>query len=360
MVLHQRLSFVSPNGEGKSITLAALLEEHSDYRLYEAILEDDAKRVAVKLSPRPICPRLRAEGLALLFANQHRVPHAPLYYGESLQEDHLLVTELVEGPTLEEETRRLYPSGVPLLLALEWTYELLSFSAALSKAGFLHLALHPGNIILPDGGPDPRNLKVTYWRQSLPSNTVQDIKTVLGGRRPFQGELANAEKPIHATGYQLPTRSLSDSIDLYSIGMTLVALLLGERFFEHEIDSSHWNTLLRNERSDLFEMLTGEISSGEAIERFLGRLIIDKRDFHRNVRYLSPFENSTSALLAFDRMCEKLLSELRHAPEMNQWGDPEKLRGRLLGYLGRERVAKSERPDKIVYRLPNTKGWDFD
>lgn len=362
MVLHQNLSFLSSQGELRTIVLKDLLEEHSDYQLYDAIVEEDEMRVAVKLSPSTRCQRLRAEGLALRFAHSHGVPHTPLYLGEATNEHHLLVSELVEGPTLEEELLRLYPSGLPLPRALEWTYELLSFSASLSKAGFLHLALHPRSILLPGGVFESRDLKIVNWSHALPVNTVQDISTVIDGREAFQGELIRAEKPPHATGYQPSTRCLTDSIDLYAIGMTLVALLVGAKFFEqeHEMNSLHWHALLRDERAELFEKEGGDITAGEAIERFLSRLIIERRDFRRDVRYLSPFENSTSSLLAFDRMCEKIISDSRLSVDDGQEGDLERLAEVLLGYLGREGVANMKRPDKVVYRLPNTKGWNFD
>lgn len=358
MVSPANVSLLTPSGVARTVTLSTSIEEEAGSQVFQATLGPEATPILVKLmSSHDGAASLRREATVLRAANLNGILQAPLYYGSADEPYPFIACEAIEGRTLEDETLTVHPGGWPLLDAFGFIHELLAFSSALSRTGFIHLGLHPGSIFLPqDGG----SLKIASWSNATLSGTLQAIDVVLPGRRAFQGGLITATKPVHPSGYEIKTRCLNDSFDLYSIGMTFVSLLVGKELFdkEAELNSTQWRDLLIEGRRDLFEIATLDSSLGEVLMRFLNRLIVDRREFRRDVRWLSPFENSTSALLAFDRLCQRILDEVSELENM-ELGECDGFRSRLLGYHRREEIARI-RPDKVVYRLPRTKGWDFD
>ncbi|WP_411844035.1 Stk1 family PASTA domain-containing Ser/Thr kinase [Salinicoccus sp. HZC-1] len=133
------------------------------------------------------------------------------------EEYHLLVTEVVHGPTLKEYIRDTHP--VPLDEAVRISVMILQGIRHAHHAGIIHRDIKPQNILLDDN----QRVKITDFgiAKALSETRMTETNQVMGSVQYIS--------PEQAKGRQTDERT-----DIYSFGIVLYELLTGELPFDGE------------------------------------------------------------------------------------------------------------------------------
>lgn len=133
------------------------------------------------------------------------------------EEYHLLVTEVVHGPTLKEYIQENHP--VPIDEAVRLAEMILRGINHAHRAGIIHRDIKPQNILLDSAG----NLKITDFgiAKALSETRMTETNQVMGSVQYISPEQGKGQKTDERT-------------DIYSFGIVLFELLTGELPFEGE------------------------------------------------------------------------------------------------------------------------------
>jgi len=191
------------------------------------------RRVAVKVLHRNY---IRDENLLGRFLNEARAANAIrhpniieiLDSGTIADGTPFLVMELLEGESLGARIRRVGPLPIPT--AVEFAYQTASALGAAHKKGIVHRDLKPDNLyIVPDPHePDRERIKVLdFGIAKLQQGSAGDsVKTRTG---TLMGT------PIYMSPEQCRgTRSVDHRSDIYSLGVILFEMLVGQTPFVSE------------------------------------------------------------------------------------------------------------------------------
>lgn len=175
--------------------------------VYRAQREGEEGAVAVKLLIDPPPPRWLQH---LEQLGQHASAHlCALVETGKAEEQTYLVYQFLEGGDLETARSSYDERRVPLRTVLRWTIDALKGLGAMHQAGFLHGDIKPSNLML-----DGQKLVV-----------VCDFTTLTPLQGPLALDLENGTPeylPADKTLLRSPRR------DLYALGLTMHALLVGQ------------------------------------------------------------------------------------------------------------------------------------
>ncbi|MYV68903.1 protein kinase [Streptomyces sp. SID2131] len=215
-----------------------LVERLDDSRAREVWAGRDlshGREVAIKLLRRREGTGARTD-LAARFKNEvERLaavgePHiAPLYdYRSDTTSDgpvEYVVSELVHGRTLAEETKDVLP---PLPKVLSFTVQILLALRAAHSENIVHRDLHPANIMIEDSG----HVKVLDFGVSLLNDTrfVEDL---------------DAGIPVYLAPEQFTSGALDRGADVYALGCVMYEMLTGSTPFDRGLKRGQlqWSTV---------------------------------------------------------------------------------------------------------------------
>jgi serine/threonine-protein kinase len=211
----------------------SLLGEGGMGAVYLAEHPTIGRRVAVKVLHRNY---IRDENLLGRFLNEARAANAIrhpniieiLDSGTTADGTPFLVMELLEGESLGTRLRRV--GALPIPTAVELAYQTASALGAAHKKGIVHRDLKPDNLyIVPDSHePDRERIKVLDFgiAKLQQGSTGDSVKTRTG---TLMGT------PIYMSPEQCRgTRTVDHRSDIYSLGIILFEMLVGQPPFVSE------------------------------------------------------------------------------------------------------------------------------
>lgn len=166
-------------------------------------------------------------------------------------ESHLLVMELVDGPTLAEHLSSRGPLPIPEALAL--SAAVADALAAAHDAGLVHRDIKPANILIADdGGP-----KITDFGIARVIDATTTATTTVYGSVPYVS-------PEQASGEPVGPAS-----DLYSLGCVIFEMLTGRPPFVGDTPTATISQHLHRDPPALLELRPDATSDVETVVRRL-------------------------------------------------------------------------------------------
>jgi len=183
--------------------------------VYEAEELASGRRVALKVLARELTlsdeafERFRRE--ARIAASVSDSACVFVYGAHQVEGAPAIAMELCPGETLEHRLRQKEP--VPIADAVRWTIEMLDGLEAAHESGIVHRDVKPSNCFFTADG------RVKVGDFGLSRSLAEDVQLTQSG--VFLGS------PLYASPEQIKGRAVDFRSDLYSVGATLYALLVG-------------------------------------------------------------------------------------------------------------------------------------
>jgi serine/threonine-protein kinase len=188
------------------------------------------REVAIKVLPAALATdadymaRFQREAQVLASLNH---PNIAAIYG---LEDHAIVMELVEGPTLAD---RIAEGPPPVEDALPIAQQIVEALEAAHEKGIVHRDLKPGNVkVTPEGVVKVLDFGLAKAADANNNTSSASISPTLTIRATEAGLIlgtAGYMSPEQATGRPVDKRA-----DIWSFGVVLWEMLTGKRLFEGE------------------------------------------------------------------------------------------------------------------------------
>ena len=235
---------------GKLLGPYKILEQLGAGGMGEVYLAEDPRlkrQVALKLLPAQMAadPKMRrrfereAEAIAAL-------DHPNIVTIHSLEEadgTHFITMQLVEGKTLDEV---ISADGLPLEQLIKVAVALADALCAAHEAGITHRDLKPTNIMVGEDGR-VRILDFGLAKHELPEGIREDSDDLSEART---GALTAAGVMLGTVPYMSPEqvqgRAVDHRSDLFSLGVILYEMAVGQRPFEGETAADLISSILRD------------------------------------------------------------------------------------------------------------------
>ncbi|HYL34354.1 MAG TPA: protein kinase [Bryobacteraceae bacterium] len=208
--------------------IVALLGKGGMGEVYRARDPKLNRDVAIKVLPAALASdarymaRFRREAQVLAALNH---PNIAVIHG---LEDHAIVMELVEGPTLAE---RIAEGPLPLEEALSIARQIAEALEAAHEKGIIHRDLKPGNVkITPDGVVKVLDFGLAKTAQAAATADASHSPTLT---RPTEPGLILGT-PAYMSPEQAAGKPLDKRSDIWSFGVVLYEMLSGQRLFTGE------------------------------------------------------------------------------------------------------------------------------
>jgi serine/threonine protein kinase/membrane-associated phospholipid phosphatase len=208
------------------------------------------RRVALKVLPaRAVADeerlqRFRSEAKAVAALNHQNI--VTVYGVEEDRGVHFIAMELVEGKTL----RRVIPKGgLPLPDFFRIAEELTEAVAAAHDKGITHRDLKPDNVMVTESG----HVKVLDFGLAKlveePRDRDLDGATIVDSDRPASAQLTEDGTLLGTIPYMSPEQAAGQAVDhrsdLFSLGILLYEMLVGERPFAGTTTSGIMTAIMR-------------------------------------------------------------------------------------------------------------------